>query len=99
MNNPNHTTRNLANGGRILVRSNLVLAGDGVTYGGGVIYITNGATASFTGGRVNNQFIEIPALTPSPATSPSEAGRTTAIALARGCTLTPPTSAPARPVC
>ncbi|MFN3407607.1 MAG: beta strand repeat-containing protein [Limisphaerales bacterium] len=53
-----HNRRNLANGGSIHVRSNLVLAGDSVTSGGGAIYITNAAIASFTGGTVNNQFIE-----------------------------------------
>jgi hypothetical protein len=53
-----HNRRNLANGGSIHVRSNLVLAGDSVTSGGGAIYITNAATASFTGGTVQNQFIE-----------------------------------------
>ncbi|HXG47914.1 MAG TPA: hypothetical protein VNO52_09835, partial [Methylomirabilota bacterium] len=55
-----HNRRNLANGGSIHVRSNLVLAGGSVTSGGGAIYITNTATASFTGGTVNNQFIENP---------------------------------------
>ncbi len=57
LNNLSHNIRNLANGGTILVKSNLTLAG-GATYATGKIIMTNGATGSFSGGSVDGQLIE-----------------------------------------
>jgi hypothetical protein len=52
-----HGVRNLANSGSIIVRSNLTLAGSSYTYGGGSITITNGASATFSGGTVEAQTV------------------------------------------
>lgn len=53
-----HNNRNLANSGTILVRSNLTFSGSSYTYGGGTVVITNYATATFSGGTVEAQFVD-----------------------------------------
>ena len=52
-----HSVRNLANSGGIFVRSNLTLAGSSYTYGGGTLVISNGASATFSGGTVEAQTV------------------------------------------